>query len=103
MVNGQWTGEWGLLLAKTYFSTRLSTGILGEEGEKRSKKGLTEYMAVDKRLKIDVTDAKVVRGTFEESDLYAVLMDMAMNNRVKVKEQTGSGTGLSSEYLRKKK
>ena len=45
------------------------------------KNGIAVYsfVAVNKRLKIDVVDANVVSSMFEDSDHYTVLMRMKMN------------------------
>ena len=40
---------------------------------------VSSYVAVNKILKIDVMDAKVVSSMFEDSDHYTVLMRMKMN------------------------
>lgn len=43
------------------------------------QKVLIDYMAVDKKLKADVLDARVVKGMFEGLDHNAVQVRMIMN------------------------
>jgi len=72
--------ERGLFLANTCFQHKMIHRYTWRRGSgQNEQKGLIDYIAVDSRLKKDVTDAKVVRAMFEGSDHYAVLMKMKMH------------------------
>ena len=64
----------GLFVAKDIFQHKMIHIYMWRRGIQDEQKELINYMAVDKRLKADVMDGKVVRGMFEESDYYVVLM-----------------------------
>ncbi len=66
--------ERGLFLANTFFQHRLlhryTWRRMDERGEQKS---LIDYIAVDKRIKKDVLDARMVRELFDGSNYYAVV------------------------------
>ncbi len=71
-----------LFLANTFFQHKmihLYTWRRGEDGG--DKKSLTDYIAVDERLRKDVLDAKVVRGALEGSDNYAVVVEIMLRDK----------------------
>ena len=79
--NGEWLvevcAETGLFLANTFFQHKIIHRYTWRRAE---QKGLIDYMAVDKRLRRDVTDVKVVRGMFDCSDHFAVLMKIKVRD-----------------------
>jgi len=80
--------ERGLFLANTYFEHKMIHRYTWRRGSlQNEQKGLIDFIAVDKRLKRDVTDAKVVRGMFERSDHLAVLMKMEVHERWMFRKQ----------------
>ena len=69
--------ETGLFLANIFFQHKMIHRYTWRRAE---QKGLIDYMAVDKRLRRDVTDVKVVRGMFDCSDHFAVLMKIKVRD-----------------------
>ncbi len=64
--NGEWLvdvcAERGLFLANTFFQHKMIHRYTWRRGVQDEQKGWIDYMAVDKRLKTDVLDERVVRG-----------------------------------------
>ncbi len=74
--------ERGLFLANTFFKHKMIhqyTWRRREDG--REEKSLIDYIAVDERLRKDVMDAKVVRGSLEGSDHYAVVVKIMLRDK----------------------
>ncbi len=93
MVNTWWTcAERGLFLANTFFQHKMIhryTWRRREDGgEERSA---IDYIAVDERLRKDVLDAKVVRGALEESDHYAVVVELMLREKWEFCRKIGKG------------
>ena len=67
--------ERGLFLANTFFQHKLiHIYIWRRKDERGEQKSMINYIAVDERLKKDVLDARRVRGMFDGSEHYAVLV-----------------------------
>ncbi len=66
--NGQYLvdicAERGLFLANTFFQHKIIHRYTWERGNERS---LTDYIAVDNRLRKEVEDAKIVRGSEDKT------------------------------------
>ncbi len=78
----------------------ISNGRILGKGNERS---LTDYIAVDNRLRKEVEDAKVVRGLFSDSDHFAVVAKVRMRERWEFKEngrKEGEKRILASDRLR---
>jgi len=74
--------ERGLFLANTYFEHKMIHSCTWRRGSLQiEQKGLICFIGVEKRLKRDVADAKMVRGIFVRSDNLAVLMKMEVQER----------------------
>ncbi len=76
------SAERGLFLANTFFQHRMIyryTWRRREDGGE--EKSLIDYIAVDKRLRKDVMNAKVVRGALEGSDHYAVVVKIMLRDK----------------------
>lgn len=56
-----------------------------------NRKRPINYIAVDKRLKNYVTDAKVIRDMFDGSDHLTVLMKMELHERWRFRKQLREG------------
>ena len=102
--NGEWLvdvcAERGLFLANTFFPHKMIHRYTWRRAE---QKGLIDYMAVDKSLKRDVTDAKVVRGMFDCSDHFAVLMKLKMRDKwIFGRVEKGERRRLRSERFRER-
>ena len=89
--NGEWLvdvcAERGLFLANTFFQHKMIHRYTWRRGREDEQKGLIDYMAVDKRLRRDVVDAKVVRGMIEGSDHFAVLMKIKTSKKWKFRNE----------------
>lgn len=70
---------------KRVASCELSSTIkqfTGTHGEMKVKnRSSTDHVAVDESLRTDVMNAQVVRGRFDESDHYTVIVKLKMRNR----------------------
>ncbi len=74
--------ERGLFLANTFFQREMIhryTWRRREDGG--NEKSLIDSVAVDERLRKDVLDAKVVRGSLEGSDHYAVVVKIMLRDK----------------------
>ncbi len=80
--NGQYLmdicAERGLFLLNTFFQYKMIHRYTWARGDARS---LTNYIAVDNRLRREVEDSKVVRGLFSDSDHFAVRSSKSKNER----------------------
>jgi len=75
-------------LANTYFEHKMIHRHIWRRGSLQNEaKGLIYFIRVDKRLKSDVADAKMVRGMFERSDHLAVLMKMEVQKTFEGREK----------------
>ncbi len=72
--------EGELFLANTFFHHKMIHLYSWRREEGEEEKSLTDYIAVDERLK-DVVDAKVVRGAIEGSDHYAVVVKIMLRDK----------------------
>ncbi len=90
----------GLFLSNTFFQHKMIHRYTWARGNERS---LIDYISVDNRLKKEVEDAKVVRGTFSGLDYFAVVAKVRMRERWEFKEngkKEGERRELASERLR---
>ena len=103
--NGEWLvdvcAERGLFLANTFFQHKMIHKYTWRRGGVDEQKGLIDYMAVDSRLKSDIVDTKVVRGMFDGSDHFAVLLKMKTCDKWEFKkERREENTRLRLERFR---
>ena len=71
--------ERGLFLSNTFFEHKLIHRYTWRRLDgNEEQKGLIDYVVVDKRLRNEVMDARVVRGMFPDSDHFAVLTKVRM-------------------------
>ena len=71
--------ERGLFLSNTFFEHKLIHRYTWRRLDGNDEqKGLIDYVVVDKRLRNEVMDARVVRGMFPDSDHFAVLTKVRM-------------------------
>ncbi len=82
-----------LFLANTFFQHKiihLYTWRRREDGGE--EKSLIDYTAMDKRLRKDVLDAKVVRGALEGSDHYALVVKIMLRDKWEFCRKNGKET-----------
>ncbi len=70
--------ERGLFLANTFFQHKLIHRYTWRREDGGGESSMINYISVDERLRKDVLDAKVVRGTLEGSDHYAVVVKLML-------------------------
>ena len=79
-----------LFLANSFFQHKIIHRYTwrrrDEMGEQKSMIG---YIALEEKLKKDVLDSKAVRGMFEGSDHYVVLVKIKMKGRWEYGSQNG--------------
>ncbi len=73
--------ERGLFLANTFFQYEMIHWYTWRREDGGEEKSLIDYIAVNKRLRKDVLDAKVVRGVLEGSDHYAVVIKIMVRDK----------------------
>ncbi len=69
--------ERGLFLANTFFQHKMIHSYTW----RRKEDGGEEKSLIDRRLRKDVMDAKVVRGALEGSDHYAVVVKIVLRDK----------------------
>ncbi len=82
--------ERGLFLANTFFKHKMIHRYTwGRREDGGNEKSLIDYIAVDKRLRKDVLDAKLVRGALEGSYHYAVVVKIMLRDKWEFYRKTG--------------
>ncbi len=83
--NGEWLvdvcAERRLFLTNTFIQHKIIHRYTWRRGNDCEQKGLIDYVAVDERLRKDVSDAEVVRRMFDGSDHLAVLAKLKMKKK----------------------
>ena len=96
-----------LFLANTFFQHKMIHRYTWRRRDERGKqKSMIDYVIVDQKLRKDVMDAKVVKGMFQGSDHYTVLVKIRMRGKweySKSKDRGKVNKVLASEKMDKKR
>ncbi len=83
--------ERGLFLVNPFFQHKLIHMCTWRRREDGEEKSFIDHIAVDERLRKDVLDATLVRGTLEGSDHYAVVVKIMLRDKWEFCRTIGKG------------